>query len=188
MENKVLVAYASTNGSTQEIAEAVAAELGKNGVMVDLQPMRKAQSLQEYRAVVLGAPLYILHWHKDALKFLSQHRQALMERPVAIFASGPSFKGDEAECQEVRRQVKQELAKFPWLTPLEVEIMGGRFDPAKLRFPLNLIPALRQMPANDLRDWSAIRSWASSLAGKLQPVAPAPAASTLAASAQVASV
>jgi menaquinone-dependent protoporphyrinogen oxidase len=171
MENKVLVAYASTNGSTQEIAETIAAELGKNGVTVDLQLMRKVQSLQEYRAVVLGAPLYIMHWHKEALKFLPRHRQALMERPVAIFASGPSFKGDEAECQEVRRQIKQELAKFPWLTPLAVEIMGGRFDPAKLHFPLNLIPALKNMPANDLRDWTAIRAWASDLAGKLQPAA-----------------
>jgi menaquinone-dependent protoporphyrinogen oxidase len=171
MENRVLVAYASTNGSTQEIAEAVAAELGKNGVTVDLQPMRKVQSLQDYRAVVLGAPLYMFHWHKEALKFLPRHRQALMERPVAIFASGPSFKGDEAECQEVHRQIKQELAKFPWLTPRAVEIMGGRFDPAKLRFPLNLIPALKRMPANDLRDWTAIRGWASSLGGKLLPAA-----------------
>jgi menaquinone-dependent protoporphyrinogen oxidase len=173
MENKVLVAYASTNGSTQEIAEVVATVLGENGITVDLQSMRKVQSLQQYRAVVLGAPLYMFHWHKDALKFLPRHRQALMERPVAIFASGPSFTGDEKECQEVDRQIKQELAKFPWLTPLAVEIMGGRFDPAKLRFPLNLIPALKHMPANDLRDWTAIRAWASSLAGKLQPAASA---------------
>jgi len=173
MENKVLVAYASTNGSTQEIAEAIAATLGEYGVTVDLQPMRKVRTLQGYRAVVLGAPLYILHWHKDALRFLSRQRQALLNMPVAIFASGPSFKGDEEECKEVNRQVKQELAKFPWLAPVAVEIMGGRFDPHKLRFPLNLIPALKHMPASDLRDWTAIRSWASSLPAILQPAAPA---------------
>ncbi len=173
MENKVLVAYASTNGSTQEIAETIATELGKNGVTVDLQPMSKVQSLQAYSAVVLGAPLYMFHWHKDALKFIPRHRQALMVRPVAIFTSGPSFTGDEKECQEVSRQIKQELAKFPWLNPLAVEIMGGRFDPEKLRFPLNLIPALKHTPASDLRDWTAIRSWASDLAGQLQPTASA---------------
>jgi menaquinone-dependent protoporphyrinogen oxidase len=40
---------------------------------------------------------------------------------------------------------------------------GGKFVPKKLRFPLNLIPALKQMPANDLRDWVAIRAWADGL-------------------------
>jgi len=169
METKVLVAYASTNGSTQEIAEAIAGTLRENGLSVDLQPMRKVQSLQEYRAVVLGAPLYMFHWHKDVLKFLPKHRDALVELPVAIFASGPSFTGDEKECQEVHRQIHKELAKFPWLTPLAVEIMGGKFDPAKLRFPLNLLPALKNLPASDLRDWTAIRAWASGLAVKFQP-------------------
>lgn len=172
METKVLVAYASTNGSTQEIAEVIGAELRKNGLTVDLQPMRKVESLQDYSAVVLGAPLYMFHWHKDALKFLPRHRQALMERPVAIFAGGPFSTGDEKEWQEVHRQLEQELAKFPWLTPVAVEMVGGKFDPAKLRFPLNLIPALKQMPVNDLRDWPAIRSWAGSLNLKLKLAMP----------------
>jgi len=26
-----------------------------------------------YTAVVLGAPIYMFHWHKDVLHFLSQH-------------------------------------------------------------------------------------------------------------------
>ncbi len=172
MDTKILVAYASTNGSTQEIAEVVTATLRENGLTVDLQPMRKVQSLQGYSAAVLGAPLYMFHWHKDALKFLPRHRNALMERPVAIFAGGPFSKGDEKEWQEIRRQLEQELAKFPWLTPAAVEIVGGKFDPAKLHFPLNLIPALKQMPASDLRDWTAIRSWASSLSAKLKLAKP----------------
>jgi menaquinone-dependent protoporphyrinogen oxidase len=65
--------------------------------------------------------------------------------------------------------VAQELAKFDWLKPSAVEVVGGRFDPAHLRFPWNLIPALKRMPAADLRDWAAIRAWAGQLAGLLQP-------------------
>ncbi len=167
MEPKVLMAYASTHGSTQEIAGVVAEVLGENGYTVDLQPMRKVRSLEGYQAVVLGAPLYMFHLHKDALRFLKRHQQALMEKPVAIFASGPFGKGDEAEWQEIHRQLEQELGKFPWLAPVAREVMGGKFDPTRLRFPFNLLPALKQIPANDLRDWPAIRGWASSLAGKL---------------------
>jgi len=46
-------------------------------------------------------------------------------------------------------------------------MVGGKFDPTKLRFSYNLIPVLKKMPASDLRDWVAIRAWASSLAAQL---------------------
>jgi menaquinone-dependent protoporphyrinogen oxidase len=174
MSASFLVAYATRYGSTQEVAESIAATLRDHGLSVDLQLARKVRSLEGYSAVVLGAPLYMFHWHKDALRFLSRHRQALTGGlPLAIFAGGPIGAGDEKEWQEAQAQLDRELAKVPWLTPVAVEIIGGKFDPATLRFPLNLLPALRRMPATDLRDWTAIRAWAGSLAAQLQPAVPA---------------
>jgi menaquinone-dependent protoporphyrinogen oxidase len=170
MSNPVLVAYATRYGSMQEVAEAVAATLREHGLAVDLQPARNVRSLEEYSAVVLGAPLYMARWHKDALRFLSRHRKALAGAlPLAVFAGGPFMTEDEKDWQAVRAQLDQELAKFPWLTPAAIEIVGGKFDPAKLGFPWSLLPALRKMPASDLRDWPTIRAWASSLAATLQP-------------------
>ena len=167
MSVSVLVAYATRYGSTQEVAETVAATLREHGLEVEVCPAREVRSLDRYNAVVLGAPLYMFRWHKDALGFLSRHREALTERPVAIFAFGP-FHDDEKEWQEVRAQLDKELAKFPWLSPVAFKIFGAKFDPAKLRFPLNLVPALKQMPASDLRDWTAIRAWADALPAALQ--------------------
>ncbi len=170
MEYKVLVAYASTHGSTQEVVEAVAAALREQELTIELQPARNVRILDGYRAVVLGAPLYMFHLHKDALRFLSRHRIALSSGlPIAIFAGGPIASDEEKEWQEVRKQLDRELAKFPWLKPVTVEVVGGRFDPDRLHFPWNLIPALRRMPASDLRDWEAIHHWASELAAQLQP-------------------
>jgi len=173
MDEKVLVAYASKYGSTQEVAEAIAAALGERGLSVDLQPMRKVRTFEGYGAVVLGAPLYFGLWHKDALNFLSRNEDALAQRPVAIFALGPNS-NDEKEMQGSRAQLDKELAKFPWLRPVVIEVFGGKY-PAKLRFPESLIASLpasplHGMPASDVRDWTAIHAWANSLVQKLQPV------------------
>jgi menaquinone-dependent protoporphyrinogen oxidase len=167
MANTVLVAYATRYGSTQEVAEAIAATLRNRGLQATLQAARDAASLDGYDAVVLGAPLYIGSLLKDARRFLSQHGQALAQRPIAAFALGPTFPEDDL--QAARAQLDQELAKFPGLSPVAAELFGGRFDPAVLRFPdslLTKLPAspLHAKPASDMRDWDAIGAWADRLA------------------------
>jgi menaquinone-dependent protoporphyrinogen oxidase len=170
MENKILLAYASIHGSTQEIAQQIAETMRKEGVVVDLQPVQKVHDLAGYTTVVLGAPIYMFHLHKDALNFISRHKDTLMAGlPIAIFAGGPIEVGKD-QWADVRKNLDQELAKFPWLKPLAIEVVGGRFDPTHLHFPYNLIPALKQTPAADLRDWAAIRRWASELAHIFQRV------------------
>jgi menaquinone-dependent protoporphyrinogen oxidase len=168
MTAAVLVAYATRYGSTQEVAETVAMTLRESGLEVDLQPLRQVHSIDQYRPVVIGAPLYTFHWQKDALNFLTRYRTALTARPVAIFALGP-IHADEKEFQGAREQLDKELAKFPWLTPAAIEIIGGKFDPEKFTFPHNLIPALKKMPASDVRNWTTIHAWASDLAAQFQP-------------------
>ena len=167
MSASVLVAYATRYGSTQEVAEAVAATLREGGLQVELQSAGEVRSVEEYQAVVLGTALYMFRLHKDARRFLTRHREALSKQPVAIFATGP-FNNDEKEWQGVRAQLDKELAMFPWLTPVAQEIFGGKFDPAKLRFPYNLVPYLKRLPASDIRDWTAIRAWARSVADKFR--------------------
>jgi len=160
--SSVLVGYATQYGSTQEVAEAIAATLREGGLEVDIQPLREVRDLAGYSAVVLGAPLVMYHWHKDALGFLKRHRQALTERPVAIFALGPVHEPhDEEEWKSSREQLDKELAKYPWLAPVAQELFGGKFDPTKLRFPLNKLAG--KEPASDARDWIAIRTWAENL-------------------------
>ena len=126
------------------------------------------RALEGYRAVVLGAPIFYGRWHKDAGRFLSRHRETLTDRRVAVFALGP-LGTEEKDMQGARAVLDKALLNFPWLAPIALEVFVGKYDPAKLRFPDNLIPALRRLPASDLRDWKAISAWASNLAEKLQP-------------------
>ncbi|MBZ0289563.1 MAG: flavodoxin domain-containing protein [Anaerolineae bacterium] len=160
----VLIAYASSHGSTQEVAEAIAETLHADGITVTVEHMRKIKSLKGYGAVVLGAPLYMFHWHKDARHFLTNHREALVKQPVAVFALGPVGAGDEKEWQEARANLEKELSDFPWFVPVTVELFGGKLDPAGLGFPMKYM--MGKLPPADLRDWDAIRAWATSLPAK----------------------
>ena len=170
MTEKLLVAYATRYGSTQEVAQAVAETLHEGGMEVDLQPLHEVRTLAGYRAVVMGAPLFMFHWHKEALSFLSRHRAALLERPVAVFVLGPVHDPHDAqEWQDSRTQLDKELVKFPWFKPVALEMFGGRYEPSKLRFPLKMFAGAE--PASDIRDWAAIRSWAEGLKAAINPEA-----------------
>ena len=113
MSFSVLIGYATRYGSTKEVAEAIAATLRDDGFPVDIQPLRNVRSLAGYNAIVMGAPLYMYRWHKDATRFLSRHRQILGERPVAVFALGPVHDPhDEQEWQDVKPAVNQRCKRL----------------------------------------------------------------------------
>jgi menaquinone-dependent protoporphyrinogen oxidase len=167
MPTSVLVCYATRYGSTEEVAEAIAKTLHEHGIEVVVRSVLEVQNLDQYGAVVLGAPLYMFHLHKDALHFLARHHAALETRPVFIFALGP-LHTDEKEFQGASQQLEKELAKFHWLAPKATKIFGGKFDPQTLKFPYNLF--MGKQPASDVRDWAAIRTWASDLASQFHTV------------------
>ena len=174
MSASILVAYATRAGSTQEVAEAVASRMRETGLVVDVQRLGDVRTLDAYEAVVIGAPLYMFRWHKDALGFLKRHQRALGNRPTAVFALGP-FNDVEKEWVDVRAQLDKALAKFPWFEPVAIRVFGGAFDPATLRPPYSLLPAMKKIPASDIRDWHAIAAWAEDLAVKFVNLPPASA-------------
>ncbi len=55
MTTTVLVAYATKYGSTQEVAEAIAATLREKGCEVEVRPAGEVRELEGYSTVVLGA-------------------------------------------------------------------------------------------------------------------------------------
>jgi len=146
MTAPVLVAYATQYGSTQEVAENVAATLRKHGLEVDVQLMRLTKSLEGRRAIVLGAPIYIGRFHKDAQRFLIEHRGELAECPVAVFALGPLGTEDEQPPEGTNEQLDTELKNYPWLNPVAHELFGGKYDPHKLSLPHKLLTALPASP------------------------------------------
>jgi menaquinone-dependent protoporphyrinogen oxidase len=158
MPGTILVTYGTKHGSTVEVAEAIARTLRELGLDVETIPAARVNDVSPYAGAVVGGALYMGRWHRDAMGFLVRHRHALATVPVAVFGMGPRTM-EEHDAEASRTQLLKALAKVPDVEPSAVAVFGGVVDPLVLHFPFN------RLPASDARDWSAIRAWATEVAG-----------------------
>jgi menaquinone-dependent protoporphyrinogen oxidase len=168
MNAKVLVAYASKYGSTREIAEKIGVVLRDAGFAVDVLPAERAADVASYRAVVLGSAVYIGGWRKSAARFLKANERALSGRPVWLFSSGPTGRGDPVELVKGWRfpQALQPVADR--VAPVDIALFQGAVDTQNLGFFGRLAIKNVKAPVGDFRDWNAITVWAGSIAAKLK--------------------
>ena len=152
----VLIAYTTKHGSTGEVAGAIAETLQQRRLSVELRPAGEVESLDGYDAVVLGAPLYMGRWERNARRFLKRHEASLHTKPTAVFALGPLSDKPEDRPGPMK-QLEGALAKTPNVKPVAIGLFGGVIDSSKLRFPFS------SMPEGDWRDWKAITAWSEQL-------------------------
>jgi menaquinone-dependent protoporphyrinogen oxidase len=168
MTHRVLVVYATKYGATAGIAEKIGQVLRETGLAVDVQPAGRAGDPAAYQAVVLGSAVYIGRWRKEAANYLKAHEQALAQRPVWIFNSGPLGEGDAAEQAGDLGFPKALCPIAERIHVRDVAIFFGAVDLAKLnpleRWMLNNVKS----PTGDFRDWDAIAAWAAGIAAALQ--------------------
>jgi menaquinone-dependent protoporphyrinogen oxidase len=175
MPAPVLVAYSTRTGSTREVAEAIAEVLREAKLPVEVARMSEIKAMSRYHAVVLGAPLYVGQMPGELHRFLKRFPIQLGALPQWFFVLGP-IKGNPEEFSKAGEQAEKQLRRYPWVQPLDIKILGGRFDVNHMPFPFNLARHLPAFPAKDIqpadiRDWKDIRAWASTIARQLQHAA-----------------
>jgi menaquinone-dependent protoporphyrinogen oxidase len=168
MDKKVLVAYASKYGATREIAEKIGEVIKEAGLGVDVLPAERVADVAAYRAVVLGSAVYIGGWRKAAARFLKANEKALAEKPVWLFSSGPTGRGDPVELVKGWRFPKGLQPVADRVQPREIVVFQGAAFPEKLgaigRWMMKNVKA----PLGDFRDWDAISVWAGGIAAALK--------------------
>ncbi len=193
--NRILVTYATSSGTTVDVARAVADEITKSGPQVEVQPIEAVRSLDGYDAVVLGAPM-IMGFHRRALAFLRQNREALRSKPLAVFVMAMSLtETPEATLDGVPLTIDENLAAplkkagHPgWkerytsvanygspvlkaagpVKPVSLAFFGGRLDFYRLSWWARLfVMIIIQAQPGDRRNWPVIRAWAGALPAKL---------------------
>ena len=176
-------------------------EIASFGAQVDVLPVGEVTNLGLYDGVVLGGPM-IMGWHRAALGFLKQHREALQRIPLAVFVMCMSLtETGETSVDGVPVNVDEALPKPPetpgrlrfreryaqlanYLRPIlkasgpakpvSIGVFGGRLDYGRLKVWAVLFAMLIiRAPAGDRRNWTAIRSWAAGLPAALLGVSEA---------------
>ncbi len=164
MPARILVAYATRNGSTAGIADAIGKELERAGHTTVVKEMKAITTVEGYDAIVIGAPVYMGKVIEIA-RFVGRHREKLSVRPVAAFAVGlaPVSK-DPKQLDEGMKALTTSLVP---LKPVAAILFAGNLDPEKLSFLQRKMTEWVKSPKGDFRDWDAIAAWARELPGKL---------------------
>jgi menaquinone-dependent protoporphyrinogen IX oxidase len=194
--NKILVAYTTNSGSTEDVAKSIGEELGKQGAEVDVLRLEEVSSLEPFSAVIIGAPM-IMGWHRAALKFVKQHKEALRGKRVAYFITAMSL--TQTEVTQVdgvplfvdpglpvapkrtghlsfrenyatpAKYVRPLLKAAPQVKPLSVAIFGGSLALFRLKLlQLLFVMLVIRAQAGEKRNYPAIRGWAGGIAGDIQ--------------------
>ncbi|MGA3215063.1 MAG: flavodoxin domain-containing protein [Acidimicrobiales bacterium] len=158
---EVLIVYGSKRGGTAGLAEMIGDELARSGLSSTVKPARNVPRLDGFDAVVVAGSLYAMRWHRDAVRFVRRHAEALRSKPVWLVSSGPldgsASAGDIAPVNQVAAAMSDIGARGQ-------VTFGGRLEATAKGFPAR---AMAKTRAGDWRDPDHVRSWARSIAGEL---------------------
>jgi menaquinone-dependent protoporphyrinogen oxidase len=162
---KILIAYASKQGSTAEIARAIAKELLAAGHTADAAEIAASTSPAGYAAVVIGGPMYMGHIDPLVGKFVKRHAGELAKLPVAGFVVCLAAASKDPEGMAwAEKALMKALAPTE---PVATAIFAGKLDPEKLSWLQRWMIKKVNSPVGDFRDWDAIAAWARELPGKM---------------------
>ena len=170
MNDKILVTYASRNGATAGVAEAIGKTLAECGAQVDVIPMKDVKYLDAYRAVVAGSAIQGGQWLPEALEFVQTFQAGLAKKPFAAFLVCMTLAMPKGHYRE---HVSTWLAPVRALIkPVSEGLFAGALDISKvpsfsdrLKFRISVLSGV--WSEGDHRDWDAIRAWAEGLCPKL---------------------
>jgi menaquinone-dependent protoporphyrinogen oxidase len=171
MTSKILVAYASRNGATAGVAEAIGRTLTEGGALVDVLPMSEVKDLGPYQAVVAGSAINDRQWLPEAMEFMRTHRAELAQKPFAAFMvcmtlampNAEKYRQGVSTWMEPVRLLVRPFSEGLFAGVLELRKISSLSDRLKFRMSV----AMGVWKEGDHRDWNAIHAWAESLSKSL---------------------
>lgn len=177
---KVLIAYGTRYGSTEEISQEIAKTLGEKDFEVELFNLgiikpKNWPKLENYDGVIVGTSLKINSWKKQVKSFLEKNKEKLKAFKFGVFTCGAYA---IAEPEDAYEDIDKRLAENFELEAHIRDAFGGVLDfsedsnvgrAGNLALKLTALGLEKDKGIkfdkegrNDFRDWDKIRSFAES--------------------------
>ena len=161
---RVLVAYGTTRGGTEGVAQMIGDDLREHGHVVVVQPAAEVKEFTDVDAVVVAGALYAGRWHKDARQFVSRHEGGLAKVPVWLVATGPLGESTSDVLSTVK-PVGHVRAAADRIGARGTKTFGGRLLSDAKGFPAS---AMAKKMSGDWRDPDEIATWVDTIDEELQ--------------------
>jgi menaquinone-dependent protoporphyrinogen oxidase len=161
---KVLVAFASKHGATEEIARSIGEILAGRGLTVEVKRMEEVGTALPYNAFVLGSAIYMGSWLRGARRFVAGHAELLARHPTWLFSSGPIGSPPHpaaAESFNVADLLATTRAR-------DHQLFRGKLDRDELGLAERALTGALRVPSGDYREWDAVTAWATAIARTLE--------------------
>ncbi|MBB3084430.1 flavodoxin domain-containing protein [Geodermatophilus sabuli] len=164
---RVLVGYATAAGSTQGIAERIAAGLA-DVADVAVRPLGPDVDPAGFDAFVIGSAVHDQAWLPAALDFLRRGRTTVGDRPLWCFSVAGAAPRGPISRAVVGMEVQRIEAAFPsGLSPRGHLVFAGIVAMAGLPLWGRVFWRAIGGRPGDHRDWPAIDRWAGEIAAAL---------------------
>ena len=165
-----LVVYASSQGSTAEIAQRIDAVLKSKGIDTEISSVGDVTDIKKYTAVILGSAVINFQWLEPGQLFLRRHAPSLSKVPVWAFSVGcpntlpgrvVKALGAENEDEQLEEWIKQHVAIR------EHVLFHGRFLKSHFSISNRILWRVIGGRYGDFRDWTEVEKWAGRIADDL---------------------
>ncbi len=125
MATTALVAFHSSEGQTARIGEHIGGRLRDAGFATEVTPVESAPPPDGFDVVVLGDPIHVTHHSKAMKHYVTQHLNALTDRPSALFQVSLTSANPDEEHTATAHGLVQELIDDTGWDPDIVGMFAG---------------------------------------------------------------
>jgi len=185
MAKKVLVAYGSRYGCTEEVSQEIAKVLEKGGLsvsLVNLESSNRLPKIEEYDGILVGSGIKIGKWTKEADNLLKKNKESLKTKILGLYTCSGLAMEDADKAKKMYIEDKMEklgiaaqlFDAFPGRSLLcDFDLSNPKIGFIERKIIENVAKAqakdnkpiiIDERWKNDPRGWEEIRSFASKFA------------------------
>ena len=183
---KVLIAYGTRYGSTEEISKEIAKVLEEKGFKVEIFNLginkpKNWPNLDDFDGVLIGTSLKINSWKKQVKTFIEKNKEKLKNIKFGVFTCGAWAIAEPIDAHEdiARRLIKNFELKadiynaYGGVLDFSEDSKVGKAGKLALKATALGLEKDKDIPVdkeklNDFRDWDKIRRFAGDFADLLQ--------------------